>query len=127
MGMTFEDKLFVETEKAFLKDLATLEKPVKELERTYNGYKDWDEEEALYVLTREHVITVLKKFLEHDVSGSDLYWWAETIIYSPTLDYQHEYRDIIAHILATLHTSGEMNEFASRKEAEEYIRQLNAP
>lgn len=63
----------------------------------------WDAEAGLIILSRNHAIQLLERYLRNDLANSDVEAWANAIEGREDIDYESGYEDSlqeIIHILA---------------------------
>ncbi len=85
-----------------LADLLSYSHP---LEQTVERLRQlsWDAEAALIILSRQHTIQLLKRYLLHDLTNSNIETWANAIEGREDIDFESGYEDClqeIIHILA---------------------------
>ena len=79
-------------------DLIELKKRPEELRKILSKY-EWDYDGKKVQLTKQHILNVLKRCVEGDVSLSDLEKWANLIECREDIDYERKNREKIISII----------------------------
>lgn len=74
------------------------------IEHTLTGLRQfsWDAEAALIILSRNHLIQLLERYLRGDFANSDVEVWANAIEGREDIDYESGHEDALQEIIHTL-------------------------
>lgn len=109
-----------------LKSLLQLDSPVKDILSDLKRYgSDAVEGEALVTLTREQTISVLQRFLSGNITGKELYEWAEALELREDIDFgADDDRGVIFDVVSNISTTYVLRGPITEEEAESYILDL---
>ncbi|HBA70776.1 MAG TPA: hypothetical protein DER40_06405 [Geobacter sp.] len=110
------------SQKETLEDLVEFRKTPEELQDALKGFP-WDSEE-LVQLGRQHVSTVLKRYLAGEISTQEVDDWANLIECRDDIDYE-DVADVL-HILANPLITNELTSAVAAQFIEE-LRKPNMP
>lgn len=84
-----------------LLSLLKLDIPVHELADLL-GETEWDSGRELVVFNREHINSVLDRFVNKEISSADVEEWANLIEGREDINYEKGYEDVIKEIIFQL-------------------------
>lgn len=102
--------------------LLRAEKPLQNILSQLNKFQ-WDSQEELAVLTREHVADLLYRFLAGDFTSADVEVWANGIEGRDDIGYEMPFQDLLKQCIFELATP-ELGQPLTRKFAQEWIGRL---
>lgn len=120
---------FLEDQRQFLADLIAFRAPLKELDKRDKIGFVWDDKpEGFYLatLTRQDVISVLQRFLAHDLSKREVYEWAEALDGRESIDRERGFRTIIGHIISAITIDHVVGSPINPERAQALIRELES-
>ncbi len=85
----------------FVMDLVLIRKPIHECLKNLNKF-EWDYKKSPFVLNIFTIKNILLKYISGEISGNDLYLWAESIEMREDIDYDDKDREDISMIMSTL-------------------------
>lgn len=81
--------------------LLAYQQPVEQLVLALRSFP-WDSEEALALLTREHVASVLMRYLQHELTEAQLEAWADAIEGREDIDFEAGHEELLAETIHQL-------------------------
>jgi hypothetical protein len=85
-----------------------------------------DEEEALVLLGRAQVVSVLQRFIKGEISGEDLYVWADALELRPDVTFSEEDDDgEVFHAVSDISTTYVLRGPLTKEEAASSILALS--
>lgn len=87
--------------KEALQRLVLLSEPVHRLRNQLDAF-EWDREEALITLTKDHLRTAINRFLDGELSAAELEEWASLVKCRDDIDFEASHADEIAGIIENL-------------------------
>lgn len=87
--------------KEALRRLVLLSEPVHRLRNRLDAF-EWNREEVLVTLTRDHLRTAINRFLDGELSAAELEEWANLIEYRDEIDFEASHADEIAGAIENL-------------------------
>ncbi len=106
-----------------IRELARLERPVIDVMTDLQNY-DWNCDAELYVLTILDVRNVMKKYLDNEISASELSTWADKLEMREDLDYEDGRNKEIATLLFNL-SSPEINQPITKENIQKLTDEIN--
>lgn len=87
--------------KEVLNKILNMEEPVEKFYELLNKF-EWDSEKELVVLTEQHILNILQKYLNNDINEFDIDNWANTIECRDDVGFARTNKDLIREILHEL-------------------------
>jgi hypothetical protein len=84
-----------------------------------------DDGEKLVLLSREQVVSIFQRFISDEISGDDLYVWADALELRGDVDFGGDNDDgTLFDVVADISTTYVLRGAITKKEAEEYIQEI---
>jgi hypothetical protein len=112
----------MKTRKQLLEELVRNVRPPQQIARELAAFP-WDSEQALVVLTRQHVTAVLGALLQNRLSAQDVQRWADALESREDIDYEAVSAEALSETIFEL-ANPELTAELSRPEAERLLRKL---
>lgn len=100
--------------KKVLENIVLFKDDLSELEQQLYGY-GWDSEEELVILSKNHILEALDKYMDNTLSNKELEKWAEILESRDDVGYDREYENVIKDIIYELANSSLEGDITANK------------
>ena len=107
-----------------LNALLTFDQPLSDIFDSLNKLS-WDSEEVLIKLKKEHIIDLLQRYLQDQLSTTDVENWANAIEGREDIEPEENDQEILDEILFDL-ANPLLSQPLSPESAQDYLTQLNS-
>ncbi|MGK7946046.1 MAG: hypothetical protein AB4058_16410 [Microcystaceae cyanobacterium] len=114
----------IQTRHQLLNTLLKFEQPLSDTLNSLNNFS-WDSEEVLVSLNKEHLINILQRYLQGELSLTDVENWANAIEGREDIEYEENYEEILEEILFVL-ANPLLSKPLSSHSAQDYLNQLDS-
>lgn len=117
----------LDEQRQFLEDLIAFQEPIKNLEKRDKIGFVWDDQPEGYyfaTLTRQNIISILQRFLSHDITAKDVYDWSDEFVARDGVNKEPGYQQVIINALSELSTDYDHGLHFTTIRAQELIHEL---
>jgi len=107
----------------WLQALLHFDRPVSEITSSLAHF-GWDSDEKLVTLKREHFVSILKRYLDDEISSEEVTAWANAIECREDIGFDEEHEDLVRETLHEL-ANPYLTRPLSREIASELIERLS--
>ena len=89
--------------KTILNKLINYEEPLEVLHSELSRH-EWDLDKELIELRREHIVNIIQKYLNNEITKDELIGWANAVEMRDDIEYENGHEKLIATTLNELNT-----------------------
>ena len=84
-----------------LNSLLNFDKPLSEILQPLNSFS-WDSEKALIILKKQHIVDILRRYLNSQLSSLDVENWANVIEGREDIEYESDFEQMLDEVIFEL-------------------------